>query len=130
MKKMNKYSNGKIYIIRSPNTDRVYIGCTARSLRKRMNDHSLRRGNCSSIEVIKTGGAYIELLENYPCDNRAQLEEREKHYMKFYYNICVNWMNSTTLLEIKNERNNYLIRDEARYKYLKSLGPINPDELD
>ena len=126
----NTYNNGKIYIIRSPNTERVYIGCTAGSLNNRMRGHNHVNNNCYSMDVIKAGGAYIELLLNYPCNNRTELERKEKDYLKFYYNICVNRIDITTKEEIRNERRAYLIRDRRRYKYLKSLGPINPDELD
>ena len=126
----NKYNNGKIYIIKSPNTNRVYIGCTIKSLKERMYGHNSLKNSCYSMDVINAGEAYIELLEDYPCNNKLELENREKHYMKFYYNICVNRIDSTLGLEIKNERREYFRRDKQRYKDLKKLGPINPDELD
>jgi len=123
------YSTGKIYIIKSPNTDRVYIGCTILSLQRRMRGHKQKK-DCYSMDIINAGGAYIELLEDYPCNNKFELENREKHYMKFYYNICVNRIDTTLAHEIKEEREWYFKRDEQRYKDLKKLGPINPDELD
>ena len=36
---MPNYQNGKIYTIRSHQTDEIYIGSTANCLSKRLNDH-------------------------------------------------------------------------------------------
>jgi hypothetical protein len=95
-----------------------------------MGDHNNINNKCTSMDIIKAGGAYIELLLNYPCNNKTELENKEKDYMKCYYNICVNRIDATTRHENRNERRAYFRRDNRRYKYLKSLGPINPDELD
>ena len=65
----NKYHNGKIYTIRSPHTDKYYIGSTTQPLHKRLYGH--RRGYefyikkkkryMTSFEVIKYDDNYIEL---------------------------------------------------------------------
>jgi len=87
---MVNYQNGKIYVIRSNNTNNVYIGSTTRPLSERMGEHRTRY-NCnrgkSSAEVLKHGGAYIELIEEYPCDNREQLCKREGEVMRATENI-------------------------------------------
>ena len=82
---MPDYANGKVYSIRSYNTDDVYYGSTVSSLTKRLSQH--KRGYIrwqatgtnyiTSFEVMKYDDAYIELVENYACDCRGALEKRE-----------------------------------------------------
>ena len=104
----NKYNNGKIYIIKSPNTDKVYIGCTINSLNARMTKHKGSHNNCASIEIIQAGGAYIELLENYSCNTRTELFNRERYYI-ITNNKCCN-------IRDNDNNNNYIINKNIHYK--------------
>lgn len=87
---MVKYENGKIYVIRSPQTDEIYIGSTTQQLSTRFSKHKhdYKRhlnGNytfVSSFNLIKLGDAYIELLEIYSCDTKIELEKREGELMR------------------------------------------------
>ncbi len=91
------YSQGKIYKIVCNKTGLIYIGSTYRTLDKRLKEHMSyykayidKRSNCliSSIFVIFNNDYKIELIENYPCKNRKELEKREYYYIS---NIdCVN----------------------------------------
>lgn len=47
-----------------------------------------RARNCKSTEVIECGDAYIELLENYPCQTKKELRLREAYHIG--NNNCVN----------------------------------------
>ena len=93
---MPNYQQGKIYTIRSYKTDEIYIGSTTQPLSKRMVGHRghyqryIKTGkkHITSYEIIKHGDAFIELLEDYPCDNRNQLERREGELIR--ENDCVN----------------------------------------
>lgn len=89
---MPDYSKGKIYVIRSPNTEKVYIGSTVRCLKRRFRQHTDTRNCCRSGEIIKFGGAYIELLEDYACKTRVELESREQFWINHadYSEVCVN----------------------------------------
>ena len=94
---MTDYTNGKIYIIRSHQTYQVYIGSTVQTLAKRVGGHRahykhhLKRGGnvTTSFEIIKHPDHYIELVEEYPCENKMQLERREGQIMRATDN-CVN----------------------------------------
>ena len=86
---MPDYSKGKIYIIRSPNTHAVYIGATVCPLAKRMWSHMSPANNTSSKQVIEEGRAYIELLEDFPCERKEQLLKREGELIRATAN-CVN----------------------------------------
>ena len=87
----NKYQNGKIYKIISSQTDKIYVGSTCETLRRRFNRHKNRQSHyISSNEIIKYEDAKIILLEDYSCDNKRELEEKEREYILLYKNICVN----------------------------------------
>jgi hypothetical protein len=81
---------GRIYAIRSPNTDKIYIGSTTIPLTKRMYYHKHKTNNCSSKEIINMMDAYIELLENYKCKDKNELHRREGELIRQYKDICIN----------------------------------------
>jgi hypothetical protein len=87
------YSNGKIYTIRSSQTDKYYIGSTTTSLAKRLSNHKGHYNAgiyLTSAEIFKYGDAYIELLEDYPCCSKNDLNKREGQLIRQYKNECVN----------------------------------------
>ena len=93
---MKDYSNGKIYCIRSHQTDDIYIGSTIQPLARRMGNHKKnykRRLNgkqryITSFEIMKYNDCYIELLEKYPCEDKMELERKEGEYIRNM--ICIN----------------------------------------
>ena len=90
----NKYSTGKIYTIRSFQTDKIYIGSTRQPLHKRLHGHRLNYKSKSiyvtSYEIIKYDDHYIELLEDYPCETKNQLNRREGELIRLHKEMCVN----------------------------------------
>lgn len=89
------YKNSKIYIIRSNKTDSVYVGSTYNTLECRFSGHKSTH-NCSKKKVSSSiifnygiNDAYIELLEEYPCNSRDELLKREGELMRTIKN-CVN----------------------------------------
>lgn len=84
------YQNGKIYTIRSPHTPKYYIGGTTQPLSKRFSFHKYRQ-NCRSREIINLGDAYIELMENYPCNNKMELDKREGELQRLHKADIVNF---------------------------------------
>lgn len=96
---INKYQNGKIYTIRSPSTDKFYIGSTIENyLSNRLGGHkrvfkSFQNGNgnnVSSFQILQLNDAYIELLELYPCNSKAELHKREGELIREHKDKCVN----------------------------------------
>ena len=87
---MVNYENSKIYTIRSHQTDMIYIGSTTQPLSKRLVGHkskykmylNKKYNYVTSFEIIKYDDCYIELLENYPCDNKEQLHKIEGEYIR------------------------------------------------
>ena len=98
MPAINKFNTSMIYSIRSPATERYYIGSTTQKLCKRFSDHNINYkaylkgtgGFTTSFKILELGDAYIELLEEINCDNRNQLEKREGELIREHKNNCVN----------------------------------------
>lgn len=94
---MNKYSNGKIYKIVSPNHPKVYYGSTIMRLAQRMTKHRelhfskyMEGPGCSSKEIIDAGDAKILEVEAFPCMCKEELEDREAEYILNDFEGCVN----------------------------------------
>lgn len=95
---MPDYSKGKIYSIRSYLTTDVYYGSTIETLARRLIQHKRdykiwlnkkEKSNLSSFRIIeKDSDCYIELVEDYPCNNRNELHKREGEIIRA--NTCVN----------------------------------------
>ena len=93
---MPNYQNGKVYSIRSYQTENIYIGSTTVALSKRLQKHKSglktyeKNGKkfTSSYQLLHYDDCYIELIENVPCDNKEELLAREGHYIRSM--DCVN----------------------------------------
>jgi hypothetical protein len=114
-----KFPNAVIYTIRSPNTDKYYIGSTIHSMSKRFSQHktsfaSGRNSTESSCRIFACGNPYYELLENFPCNARAELQKRENELIRLNIDQVVNQMGTG------HRRKIYHIRD----KELKRLAEI------
>jgi group I intron endonuclease len=84
------FGKGKIYKITNDYNDEVYIGSTCDLLTKRFSKHK----NDSKNEKKKNSPIYklmneigyerfrIELIENYPYQDKYQLIQREGHYIR------------------------------------------------
>lgn len=89
---MNKYRNGKIYLICSRHTEQVYVGSTTKSLGERLYSHEngyewwKRTGinYMSSYEILKLGGYYIYHEMDAPCNSRNELLEIEEEVRLMY----------------------------------------------
>jgi hypothetical protein len=82
---MRDFSKGKIYKIIDTYNDDVYIGCTTQSLKERFTGHHL----FDIYDKIKDD-CKIVLIENYPCNSRRELLERERYHIA--NNDCINKM--------------------------------------
>ena len=95
----NKYNNSMIYSIRSPHTDKFYIGSTTQSLCKRFANHKSNYNSyvnsgigsfITSFKIIELGDSYIELLEGFDCENRNELEKREGELIRLHKYFSIN----------------------------------------
>ena len=95
MEEKNKYQNGKIYKIVDNTNGNVYYGSTQKKLNCRLSDHKYdykRRDKENKVrmssKIICNGDFTMELVEDYPCNSRKELEERESYYINNYE--CIN----------------------------------------
>jgi hypothetical protein len=91
---MPDYSQGKIYRLICNLTGEQYIGSTTQSLAKRLGGHvattkcEKNQYPCKSKQIIDRCDYSIVLIEEYSCDNKNQLEMRERFFIESM--DCVN----------------------------------------
>jgi len=128
------YQNGKIYCI--SNGELYYVGSTIQGLKERLRGH---RADCknyatsnhykSSFEIIKTGKYEIKLIENFPCQSKADLEKREyeiiKEYNELYGDKCVNIIGVQTAEQYAQKG-----RDRAKAYYAEHKAECDKKNLE
>ena len=87
---MADYSKGKIYKIFNTIDDDIYVGSTVETLQKRFTRHRC----CSTKQRTQHFRIYqkmndigfdnfcIQLLEEYPCRDKTELNAREGHWIR------------------------------------------------
>ena len=113
---MPDYQKGKIYKLWSPQgeEDEIYIGSTTDKLYKRKNQHKKKANNCKSkILFEKYDDIRIELIEDYPCNSKAELEKKEGEYIR--NNKCIN-----TNIPDRKMKEYYLDNKERIQKYAEN----------
>lgn len=100
---MPDYARSKIYKIINSENDAIYIGSTTQQLSSRMNGHrgDARQKSRSSIfhkAINKIGIEKFRIIfiENYPCENRDELESREFKIMSKYIKDGIEVYNTMT----------------------------------
>lgn len=90
----DSYKNAKIYRLVSKNSNKVYIGSTVQPLSKRFIQHRCSYNSYAnplalihvyayqtSYEVFKDGDVSIELVEDFVCSNKNELDARENYHI-------------------------------------------------
>jgi len=119
-----RYKNGKIYKIISPSEELLYYGSTIESLEVRFQGHltKFKKGKeyCTSFEILKFGDAFIELVENFPCNSKKDLERREGFHIR--NNDCVNKNIAGRNLAEYYQDNKAELREYGKEYYEKNKG--------
>jgi hypothetical protein len=132
-------NTGYIYIIKSKKVDDVYIGSTKHTMLKRFKQHEYDfdtgKKICSSMNIIKYGDAYCELLENVKYDDINELRNKEKDIIQSKKYKCVNtkWNTSEendTIEDDKTEKRKQLKEQELKEKKEQSEKILNYFEID
>lgn len=113
------YQNSKIYVIRSHQTEKIYIGSTVNELRIRFQQHKshykTKIRNCSSFEIIKYDDCYIELYEKYPCNDKDELRKREGEIIRSL--DCVNkYIAGRTANEYHKQNRDKILEKQKEYE--------------
>jgi len=127
-----RYKNGKIYEISYDGY--YYVGSTIDTLDERIRKHLVdyrKQGKyVSSEEIFKLSLNFNkDVIENYPCNNKQELEKREGfhilEYKKKYGEKCVNKkVSGRTDAEYREQP--HIV--EHRKKYMKSYNYNRKDE--
>ena len=130
------YSKAKIYCIRNYNDDDIYVGSTCQPLSKRMADHrksinSKRDFNMNLYVKMRDKGAnnfYIELLEDYPCENKEQLRAKEGEYIRSLSTLNKR-IEGRTLEEWRQDNDEHL-KEHYKSYYFKNKPKIQQYKLE
>ncbi len=142
---MQNYSRSNIYKLVSGQTEDIYIGATINALRTRKSQHKSRykrwingKGKyITSCEIMKYDDCQIILIEEYSCQNRDQLNSRERYWIEKL--VCVNkciptrthveWYekNKKRLLKYQKEYNEK--NKEKVLKYQKEYNEKNKEKV-
>lgn len=86
---MNKYEHGKIYKLVNIIDDDIYVGSTHHPLVKRLCLHkSHAKGKNANSKVYRhlnevgLDNVRMELIEEYPCNCKKELEDRERYWIE------------------------------------------------
>jgi hypothetical protein len=115
----NKYQQGKIYKIVSANSSKCYVGSTTKTLKQRLNkhyNHYNENKTCSSREVLSCGDVSIELIKEFPCNSKRELEREEGKYQ-----LELDCVNKHIAGRTHNE---YINDNRERVNYMKRLNYI------
>ena len=89
---MPDYSLGKIYMVypkvEDPDEGDVYYGSTTNTLSRRMTEHRNKTQCKILFDKYGNKNCFIELVEEYPCETREQLNKKEGEYIRA--NKCIN----------------------------------------
>ena len=120
-----RYKKGQIYCVRCRYDDNlIYVGSTINILSKRFHNHKTNR-KCSLYKYVDGDwdNWYIELYENYSCNNKPELERREGQVQREIANINKN-IAGRTHKEYRDENRDKIreanrVQDVKRSDYLK-----------
>lgn len=140
---MPDYSKGKIYTIRCRNDETlIYVGSTTQPLSKRWGGHKAKskiQGNRLIYSTINNewDNWYIELFQEYQCENKEQLEKREGEIIREIgtLNYRIEGRNKKEYQkenkDVINERNKkYQQLNKVEIKeYLKKYQQLNKNEI-
>ena len=85
---MPDYNQSKIYRIECNITNEVYYGSTTQKyLCDRLSSHKYDR-KCSAINIIDRGNFTCKIIEEFNCNSKQELKERESYYIR--NNLCIN----------------------------------------
>jgi len=126
---MTDYSLGKIYKLYAVGLeDACYIGSTTRSLAYRLGVHKAQnkpgQNKCASAALFEEGNeVVIELLEDFSCETKQQLEARERYWIEQFPD-CIN-KNIPTRTWIERHMDNR----EKNLAYMKQYKQEHKEEM-
>jgi len=86
------YSSGKIYLIHIPGLEECgYVGSTCKALSQRLAEHTYSAKSdakykfaSAALFEVEENSPEIKCLEEFPCETKEQLLERERYWLNKY----------------------------------------------
>ena len=136
------YSEGKIYLIYIPGLEECgYVGSTIQTLAERLKAHKYsaksdtkyKFASCALFEV-EENHPEIKCIEEFPCETREQLLERESYWLSQYPD-AVNKNTPHLTAEERHERAKacllkcYYAKRDERIEKMKKWKADNPEKV-
>lgn len=86
---------------------------------------NLKYNKTSSIELVKLGDVYIELLENYPCNSLEELHKKEQEYIDKFRKEKQPIINKTNSYQSQEQRKLYLRKYFRDYYHTSDYQKFN-----
>ena len=107
-----RYKKGKIYKLIDNTNENIYYGSTIQTLKERLRGHNkdlkyfiLKREKsfwCQSNKILMNNDYKIELIEDYPCNNKKELNRREDYFIQNFN--CINTRSAYNTPEQRKEK--------------------------
>ena len=103
---MSYQDTGKIYKIVNSENDKVYIGSTIKALKNRLAEHRYHSkvqnsSWCKAMQRIGCDKFSIELVKDFPCENRMELEAEERKTIRQFQKDGVELYNTFMKLVVE-----------------------------
>jgi len=128
-----RYQNGKIYKLTCDDPTMVYYGSTIKTLERRLSLHKTPSNKTVSRHMRDIGGLQIELIEDYPCNSKKELEQREQYFID--NNECINYYSAFVTDEQRLQRHKECVKTyhaenkEKRKEYHKAYREANREKV-
>ena len=130
--KTEKKINGKVYAIRSHQTEKLYIGSTTQTLCKRFGDHVYNYkkflknsdSGMSSVELMKYDDTYIELISEHNDITKDMLRKFEGEEIRKNKENCVNIYIAGRTIQQYRKDNPDVIKTQRIREYQKNSDKI------
>jgi len=123
---MVNYENSIIYKIYGKNHDMVYYGSTTKKLCKRKAGHiycfNHKKNETCASQIFKTNDYIFEIVEKYPCNNRKELQKRERYYIENFK--CIN-----LFIPTRTRKERYELNKKKILKKHKKWSKDNCDKM-
>jgi len=135
---MVNYENGKIYKLVNDQLNLTYYGSSCNELRKRLNAHKTKAKSkkCTSYKLFESGEVKIYLVEKFSCNDKMELNQRERFYIE--NNECVNknipcrtpkeYYDDNREKRLKNNKKWNELNKEKRKQYKKEYNNENKEK--
>ena len=135
---MIDYKNGKIYRLVCNATGNQYIGSTTQCLSQRLGGHKRQykrfledkiTKQMTSFSILSNTNFEIILLEEFACENKNQLERRERYYIEI--TKCVNKIKPAQTKEERKEHMQEYFQEhkEEQQKYQQKYQQEHKEKL-